>query len=136
MSELDRSERRRSGEEIWPRVIGRPTRDPAGPFDAAVLDFVAAEVWARPGLSIRDRRWISLACTGASGMGYPVRTHVEAALKSGDISLEELEEFVLHFAVYAGWPKASLVNQMVVEVARDLTTTRADPSREDAGNAS
>ena len=30
-----------------------------------------------------------------------------AALKIGDLELEAMLEFVLHFAVYCGWPKAS-----------------------------
>ena len=30
-----------------------------------------------------------------------------AALATGDLKIEELLEFILHFAVYCGWPKAS-----------------------------
>ena len=37
----------------------------------------------------------------------PIETHVYAALKSGDISYSEFDEFVLHFGTQAGWPKAS-----------------------------
>ncbi len=72
-----------------------------------VVDSVFAELWDRPGLSRRDRRWITLACVGAAGADQPIQSHVTAALASGDISREEFQEFVLHFAYYAGWPRAS-----------------------------
>jgi 4-carboxymuconolactone decarboxylase len=36
-----------------------------------------------------------------------MEAHLGAALRSGDISMEELREFVIHFAVYAGHPQAS-----------------------------
>ena len=36
-----------------------------------------------------------------------METHLGAALRSGDISMEELSEFVIHFAAYAGHPLAT-----------------------------
>jgi len=113
-------ERRRRGEEIWEQVTAAPLRQSTGPFHEAVLDFVSAEVWARPGLTRKERRLISLSCAGAAGQPRPVRAHVRAALESGDMSLDELREFVLHFAVYAGWPNASLVNATLDDVADEL----------------
>lgn len=83
---------------------------------AGELDFVHGEVWSRPGLDRTSRRWISLSCAGLAGAAGPIEDHVQAALGSGDITLSELDEFVLHFAVYAGWPKASVV-QAVVDAA-------------------
>jgi 4-carboxymuconolactone decarboxylase len=32
---------------------------------------------------------------------------MRAALASGDVSRQEMLEFVLHFAHYAGWPRSS-----------------------------
>lgn len=77
------------------------------PFDEATLDFVFGEIWPRPGLSRRDRRWVTLACVAAADAPQPIEDHVYAALNSGDVTLEEMLEFVLQFAVYCGWPKAS-----------------------------
>ena len=76
------------------------------PFDQASREFVFG-IWARPGLSRRDRRWVTLSCVAAADALVPMEAHAYAALKSGDISLDEMLEFVLQFAVYAGWPKAS-----------------------------
>jgi 4-carboxymuconolactone decarboxylase len=84
-------------------------------LDAALVDFVFAEVWARPGLSRRDRRFVTLACVAAASVTGPIAAHVAAALHSGDVSVEEMREAVLHFAVYGGWPKAAVFNQVVEE---------------------
>lgn len=80
---------------------------PDTPFGRASRDFLYGQVWARPGLSRRDRRWVTLTCVSAADSPEPIEEHVHAALASGDIGLAEMLEFVLHFAVYCGWPKAS-----------------------------
>jgi 4-carboxymuconolactone decarboxylase len=85
----------------------------ASPYDQATRDFLFGEVWARPGLSRRDRRLVTLACVGGAGTTGPIANHVYAALASGDLTLEELLEFALHFAVYCGWPKASQVETTI-----------------------
>ncbi|KUN80778.1 carboxymuconolactone decarboxylase family protein [Streptomyces griseoruber] len=77
------------------------------PFARASREFLFGEVWSRPGLSRRDRRWVTLTCVAAADAPGPIEDHVYAALAGGDIGLEALLEFVLHFAVYCGWPKAS-----------------------------
>ena len=55
--------------------------------------------------------------TGAAAVDIPIEQHVYAALASGDISREEMQEFVLHFAYYAGWPRASVMQGAVMEQA-------------------
>jgi 4-carboxymuconolactone decarboxylase len=54
----------------------------------------------------RERRLVTIAALGsAAPEGLDPVLH--DALASGDLTLDELLEVVLHFAVYAGWPKAS-----------------------------
>lgn len=84
--------------------------DPSPVTANGLIDFVFAEVWSRPILSRRDRRFVTLACVGAADAIQPLEQHVYAALNSGDITITEMREAVLHFAVYAGWPKASRFN--------------------------
>lgn len=82
---------------------------PAGdgtPMMQAARDFVFAEVWSRPGLDRRSRRWITLSAVAATGAPTAMRTYAKAALDSGDITMAELREFVLQFAVFQGFPKA------------------------------
>ena len=83
------------------------------PFDVATRDFLFGEVWPRPGLSRRDRRWVTLTCVAAADAQEPMDAHVYAALNSGDIELEAMLEFVLQFAVYCGWPKASRIEGVI-----------------------
>jgi 4-carboxymuconolactone decarboxylase len=92
-----------------------PPEDGSPTSTSGLIDFVFGEIWSRPVLSRRDRRFVTLACVGAAGAEQPLLDHVYAALNSGDISITEMREAVLHFAVYAGWPKASRFNMAVDE---------------------
>jgi len=112
MSDADRRTR---GEATYLEVMGTPPAASQTPYDGAgVLDFVFADVWNRPGLSRRARRLVTLTCVGAADAEGPIVEHVYAALKSGDLSIDDMHEFVLHFAVYCGWPKASFMNSTVL----------------------
>jgi 4-carboxymuconolactone decarboxylase len=88
------------------------------------LNFVFGDLWKRPGLSRRDRRWITLACVGLDDTVTPIRSHVYSALKTGDIRFDEMREMVLQFAAYSGWPKASFMQQ-VVDESHDRVTQEA-----------
>ncbi|HVW43570.1 MAG TPA: carboxymuconolactone decarboxylase family protein [Amycolatopsis sp.] len=83
-------------------------------FDDGILNFVFGDMWKRPGLSRKDRRLITVACVGLDDTAVPIRSHVYSALKSGDVSLDEMQELVLQFAAYSGWPKASMLQSTVM----------------------
>jgi 4-carboxymuconolactone decarboxylase len=108
--------RRARGLELFADVSGFPAPQVQGPFMEVMVDQVFAEVWTRPGLTRKERRWISLSCVASAGIGDALTVHVGGALSSGDISIEELREFVTHFAAYAGYPKASLLHMTVERV--------------------
>ena len=109
MSEwLTRDDRQAAARAEYERIMTTSSPDPNGAFiEAGVVGFVFGEMWRRGVLTPRDRRWITLTCVGAAGAIMPIETHVYAALRSGDISYSEFDEFVLHFGTQAGWPKAS-----------------------------
>ncbi len=101
-------ERTATGRRRFREVMGSDAPPPATAYlGHGVIDSVFGELWDRPGLSRRDRRFITLACVAAAAVEEAVQQHVYAALASGDISREEFQEVVLHFAYYAGWPRAS-----------------------------
>jgi len=101
-------ERTETGRRRYREVMVSDAPPPVTPYLArGVVDAVFGELWDRGGLSRRDRRLITLACVGAAAVDEPINQHVYAALASGDISREEFQEIVLHFAYYAGWPRAS-----------------------------
>ena len=111
--ETERSERgRREFAEV---MTFSPPDDPSPTTTSGLIDFVFAEIWSRPIVSRRDRRFITLPCVAAADAEAPLKDHVYAALNSGDMTITEMRETVLHFAVYGGWPKASRFNMAVDE---------------------
>jgi 4-carboxymuconolactone decarboxylase len=72
-----------------------------------------AELWARPGLGPRERRLVTITCAAYAVTPQPIIDHVHAALRNGELTIDELLEVVLHFAVYCGWPKASNLEMYV-----------------------
>ena len=112
-----------TGRRRYREVMVSDAPPPLTPYlDKGVVDSVFGELWDRPGLSRRDRRWITLACVGAAAVDEPIQQHVYAALASGDVTRAEFEEFVLHFAYYHGWPRAS-----ALEMAYYKAIARIDP---------
>ena len=61
------------------------------------------EVWAREGLSPRDRSLITVAALTAMGKMEQLTFHLGFARRNG-VTDEELKEALLHLAFYAGWP--------------------------------
>ncbi|WP_085980842.1 carboxymuconolactone decarboxylase family protein [Mycolicibacterium chubuense] len=104
-----------------------PAAADATPAAEHLLDFVFADVWQRPELTRRDRRFITLPCVADADADEPLRDHVYAALNSGDVSITEMRETVLHFAVYGGWPKASRFNMVVDQEWERIHQQRGTP---------
>src|SRR3546814_10648601 len=77
-------------------------------FDGGILNFVFAEMWMRPGLDQRARRWITLIGVSESSSEIPIRSHVHSAMASGNATRDEMNEFVLQYAIHGGWQRASV----------------------------
>jgi 4-carboxymuconolactone decarboxylase len=97
------------------------------PLEQATLDFVFGQVWSRPGLTRRERRWVTLACVAAADTPQPMADHTYAAMNSGDCTIDEMFEFVLHFAVYCGWPKGSHVEGIIRQQWSRIQEERGQP---------
>jgi 4-carboxymuconolactone decarboxylase len=89
-------------------------------FEAGILNFVFGEMWCRPGLDERARRWLTLVGVGMSGAVIPTGSHVWSAMASGNASKDEMLEFVLQYAVHAGWPRGSVMQSAVLEQAKHV----------------
>jgi 4-carboxymuconolactone decarboxylase len=106
----NRDDRQAAARAEYEHIMTTPSPDPTTAYvDVGVVGFVFGEMWRRGVLTPRDRRWITLSCLGAIDSAFPIESHVWAALNSGDITNEEFDEFVLHFATQLGWPKASVL---------------------------
>jgi 4-carboxymuconolactone decarboxylase len=79
------------------------------PFNSVVQEFsdevCFGRVWARPGIDPKLRSILNVAMLVALNRQGPLRTHVEGALNSG-WTVDELQEVLLHTAVYCGLPAA------------------------------
>lgn len=68
-------------------------------------DVLFGDVWARPGLSQRDRSLVTVSALIALNRPDQLRSHLARALDNG-MSKEEISEALTHLAFYAGWPNA------------------------------
>ncbi len=64
-----------------------------------------ADVWARPGLSPRDRSLVTVSALIAMNRPEQLRSHMALARTNG-VTNDELVETLTHLAFYAGWPSA------------------------------
>ena len=103
-------------------VMTMPGPRPDTPFfEGGILNFVFGEMWMRPGLDQRSRRWLTLVSVADSSASSPIRTHTYAAMASGNATVQEMQEFVLQYAVHGGWPKASVMQGTVIEMSDRVT---------------
>jgi 4-carboxymuconolactone decarboxylase len=88
-------------------------------FEAGILNFVFGEMWHRPGLDERSRRWVTLVGVCDSRAETPIKSHIHGAMASGNCQPAELQEFVLQMAIHGGWPLASLVQAAVIGMIKN-----------------
>jgi 4-carboxymuconolactone decarboxylase len=94
----------------------------ATPFQGrARLDYLYGEIWSRQKyLTRRDRRIISICSAASTAIDEEVTEHLRGALTLGDMTRKELEELVVHFAVYLGWNLARRLDDLLVDVASTI----------------
>lgn len=99
------------GRATQAEVMGFPAEaiqnDPGSVSDLATK-VIFGDLWNRPGLSVRERRIITLtvlAVLQSTQVHAPL--HIRAALESGDLTEDELREMAAQIAFYAGWPVAT-----------------------------
>lgn len=103
--------------------------DIAPDFATYLLEFPFGDIYARPGLGLRDREIATIAALAAMGNAAPqLRVHLEAGLNVG-LTREEIVEILMQMAVYAGFPAAlnGLFAAREVFAARDAAA--ATPPR-------
>ena len=78
-------------------------------------DVLYRDVWARRGLSPRDRSLVTVSALIAMNRPDQLRSHIALARNNG-VTADELIETITHLAFYAGWPSAVTA----IGVARDV----------------
>jgi 4-carboxymuconolactone decarboxylase len=79
-------------------------------------------------VNVRDRRFVSIVCASAAVDAPAMDEHVHDALSSGDLTIEQMKEVVLHFAVYCGWPRASQFEMTVRAQWQRIHDDRGEPT--------
>jgi 4-carboxymuconolactone decarboxylase len=112
--------RSEEGAQEFIKVMTFPGGPPASPYLEAIRNFVFGEMWLRPGLDQRARRWITLVGVCDSCAEIPIKSHIHAAMASGNCRPDEMQEFVLQYGTQAGWPKASVIQSVVFEMSKKI----------------
>ncbi len=74
-------------------------------------------VWARTGIDHKLRSILNVAMLAALGRPNQLRNHLDGALNNG-WTVDELQEVLLHSAVYCGLPAAGDAFKVAEEVLR------------------
>jgi 4-carboxymuconolactone decarboxylase len=98
------NDKRKRGLDMMREVYGWEMTDQPGEFFAVTVDHLFADIWTRPGLSLRDRRLLLLGAITAQGLDDIATIQVKAALHNEELDADQLREAVLFLTHYVGWP--------------------------------
>lgn len=116
----DADERTAQGMQEFTDTMTFPGGPSVNPFQEAINNFVFGEMWCRRGLDQRARRWLTLVGVANSCAEIPIKSHFHAGMASGNCTREEMLEFSLQYGIHAGWPRASLINGVILEMAKKV----------------
>ena len=85
------------------------------PLQEYVTEGAWGSIWTRPGLELKTRSMITVAMLIAMGKQHELKGHVRGALNNG-VTPAELQEVLLHAAVYCGVPSAVEAFRTAAEV--------------------
>lgn len=114
---LDEETRRAKGLEIMKKVYGWDhPNDSSSDFFALTAEHLFAEVWSREVLSVRERRLLLIGLLVGQGLDDQVVLQLDAVLRTGDLTSDELREVVVFLTHYAGWSRGSRLNTQVEDL--------------------
>ena len=117
-------ELRRRGLDKMNEVYGWEMPDMPGDYFALTVDHLFADIWSRPGLSMRDKRIMTLSVVTALGLPDLAEIQVNAALQNSELTAEELREMALFITHYVGFPLGSTFNGVVEKVIQRASAKR------------
>ncbi len=104
-------ERRAKGVAAFNAVYGSMMTAPDEPTDDVFFELMLgnlfADIWAREGLSLRDRRLVLMGAIAAQGQADVFGIQVETGLGSGHLTEEQVNEMILQLTQYIGYPKTT-----------------------------
>ncbi|WP_067701059.1 carboxymuconolactone decarboxylase family protein [Nocardia jejuensis] len=109
-------DRRERGLKKMSEVYGWEFQDGPGEHFAVTADHLFADIWSRPGLSIRDRRLLLIGALTSQGLFDVAEIQIGAALRNEELDEEQLREIALFLCHYAGWPAGTKLDGVVGKV--------------------
>lgn len=102
------------GEAFVANAFGHMT-DFTRPMQEHITAKAWGDVWQRPGIDHKTRSMMTVTLLAAMGKQHELKGHVRGALNNG-VSQAELQEILLHVAVYCGVPAAAEAFRTAAEV--------------------
>ena len=124
-------ELRRKGLEKMNEVYGWEMPDMPGDYFALTADHLFGTIWNRPGLSMRDKRIMTLTVVTALGISDLAEIQANAALANGEITEDELKEMAIFLTHYLGFPLGSKLDGVATKVIKDRKKAAARGEGED-----
>ena len=114
-----------AGVEMYEKVLGQPepADRPLTGIREPSINHLFAKIWTRPGLSIRDRRLVTLALLAAQGRPDQLKSHTRGAFTGEDkLTKDEVLELMIHVAHYAGWAAGASGQGIALAVFKEHET--------------
>lgn len=110
---------RERGLAMMSEVYGWDVQDGPGDFFGITVDHLFADIWTRPGLTLRDRRLLLLGLLTGQGLHDVAEIQIGAALRRAELSADELREIAVFLTHYAGWPSGAKLSMLVEKLIHD-----------------
>jgi 4-carboxymuconolactone decarboxylase len=112
-------ELRKKGLEKMNEVYGWEMPNVEGdPFFDLTVDHLFGTIWNRPGLSMRDKRIMTLTAVAALGNDALAEIQANAAMHNGELTGDELKEIAVFLTQYLGFPLGSKFDGAVSKVVK------------------
>ncbi|UCV02033.1 4-carboxymuconolactone decarboxylase [Azonexus sp. IMCC34842] len=124
---MARDEQFEQGLRMRKQVMGEAFVDQAfanvDAFTAPLQEFVTRNAWGttwcREGLDLKTRSLLTLSMLTALGRAHEIKGHVRGAINNG-ATPQEIQEVLLHAAIYCGMPLAIDAFRSAHEVLKDM----------------
>ena len=87
------------------------------PYFDLTVEHLFGNIWSRPGLSMRDKRIMTLTVVAALGNSDLAEIQSNAALHNEELTVAELKEMAIFLTHYLGFPLGSKLDGAVSKVA-------------------
>jgi 4-carboxymuconolactone decarboxylase len=98
------------------------------PFQALITEAAWGHVWSRDTISLRERSMLTIALLAGLGNDHELALHIRATRNTG-ASAADVQEALLHVAIYAGVPRANhafrIAKETFAAMAREAQETDA-----------